>query len=216
MVVLIVQFMALIATGLTLLIGGIKAFADMLPPHASFVAQNSCVLPCVYGITPGETEVEQARLIVEQLSGGTFSDSPMDGGSLVFQFQRDDLAVFGMMALNIPSATLISAVSLLPGDPGDLGTLGDLMAAELHPTHVYRSCDTTIPTMLIAFGEDTRVVAEMLLGRGLHPETPLTFLRVYPEGGDPLSESLLSFGCTIEIGWRGFVPRARYLDAPLV
>jgi hypothetical protein len=211
-----IRLIVLVAAGLTLLIGAIRVLGEMLPPRASFIAQNPCALPCVYGITPGETSTEQARLIVEQLSGGTFSDSPMDGGSLVFQLQNDEIAVFGMMSLNVPAATLISAVSLLPGNPGDLGTLGDLMASGLHPAHVYRSCDTTIPTMLVAFGDDSRVVAEMPLGRGLHPETPLTFLRIYPAGGDPLAESLLSFGCTVEIGWRGFVARAAYLDALLV
>lgn len=216
MVILLAQLMAVIATALSLLIGGVIALGDVLPPAASFIARNPCALPCVYGVTPGETSADQARLIIQELSGGTFSDSPMDGGSLVFQLERDEISVFGMMALNVPAATLISAVSLLPSDPGDLGSLGDLMAAGLNPTHVYRSCDTTIPLMLIAFGEDSRVVAEMSLGKRLHPATPLTFVRVYPAGGDALAESLLSFGCTVELGWRGFAARGAYLDAPLV
>jgi hypothetical protein len=216
MISLSVKLIAVITIAFTLLIGGAVALGEVLPPAASFIARNPCDLPCVYGVTPGQTSADQVRLIIEELSGGTFSDSPMDGGSLVFQLERDGISVFGMMALNMPTATLINAISLLPSDPDDLGSLGDLMAAGLHPTHVYRSCDTTIPVMLIAFGEESRVVAEMPLGKRLHPSTPLTFMRVYPEGEDALAESLLSFGCTVELGWRGFAPRAAYLDALLV
>jgi len=214
MLAVLARLAVVVSVGVLLLTGVALWLGRLSPSPASFITHNPCALPCVYGVTPGETSVEQARNVVEQLSGGSFSNSPMDGGSLVFQVEQGDVALFGMMSLNVPENTMISAVGLLPVEESDLGRLGDLMAAGLRPTRIYRSCDTTIPLMLIAFGDDSRIVAEMPLRDHLRPETPISFMRIYMDEGDSLSEARLSFGCTVETGWRGFAPSRAYLSAP--
>jgi hypothetical protein len=213
MVIFFVQIMLIIAACLTLLVGGANRLGEILSPPAAFIEHNTCTLPCVYGVTPGETDVEQARVIVEHLSDGTFSDSPLDGGSLVFQMERDNFSVFAMMALDIPASTRIRSIGLIPREAGDVGRLGDIMAAGLSPTYVYRTCDPTIPLMLIGFGTESRVVAEFALPPRLRPETPITFLRTYHDKGNTLGEAMISFGCLVETGWHGFVPRWVYLAA---
>jgi hypothetical protein len=170
----------------------------------------------LYAITPGETEAEDARTITDQLSDGLSSDSSLDGGSIVFRMDTDHFALLGIVSLELPNGRLVRAMGISAAGANNLGRLGDLMATGLQPTQVYRTCDITIPLIFVAFGQDTRVIAEMPLGKRLRPETPITFMRVYADGRDALAESLLSFGCAVELGWHGFAPRRVYLELPRI
>jgi hypothetical protein len=119
--------------------------------------------------------------------------------------------VLGTVALDLSGGTQVRAVGLLPAAPDDIGRLGDLITNDLQPVAVYRSCDTTIPVMLIGFGTDSRIVAELPLAQGLRPETRISFMRVYENEGDTFGEAMVSFGCLVETGWHGFAPRWVYL-----
>jgi hypothetical protein len=189
----------------------VAVVGSAFPEHPSFIAQNPCSLPCVYGITPGETNQEQVRALVAQIAGDNYSHSPVDGGGLIFRMENDGFAVLGTVSLDLSGSDQVRAVGVLPVAADDLGYLGDIIASGLQPVAVYRSCDTTMPVMLIGFGAGSRIVAEFPLARRLRPETPITFLRVYQDEGNTLGESMLSFGCMVETGWHGFAPRWVYL-----
>jgi hypothetical protein len=135
----------------------------------------------------------------------------VDGGGLIFRMENEGFAVLGTVALDFSGGTQVRAVGVLPAAPDDVGRLGDLIANGLQPAAVYRSCDTTVPVMLIGFGTDSRIVAELPLAQRLRPETPISFMRVYQDAGNTLGEAMLSFGCLIETGWHGFAPRWVYL-----
>jgi hypothetical protein len=204
---------AVVTIVFTLVISLTSWLAMGLPSSASFITQNPCPLPCIYGIIPGEIDYEQTRVIVEQTAGSEYSDSPVNGGSLIFRIEQDAFSVLGMATLNLPDDTLVRAVGVLPVEEDDLGRLGDLVDSGLQPTRVYRSCDTASPLLLVAFGADSRVIAELALPPHLRPDTPITFMRVYMDEGDTLTESVVSFGCAVETGWLGFAPRWTYLAA---
>jgi hypothetical protein len=201
---------ALLILAHILFIKFVAVVGSAFPDHPSLITQNPCDLPCVYGITPGETNREQVLALVAQIAGDNYSEGPVDGGGLIFRIEHNGFAVLGMVALNRSRDTQVRSVGMVPVGEDDLGRLGDLIAIGLQPVAVYRSCDTTIPVMLIGFGTDSRIVAELPLARRLRPETPISFLRVYQDEGNTLGESILSFGCVIETGWHGFAPRWAY------
>lgn len=208
-------FHALLATVLILVhilfIKLVAVAGSALPEQPSFIVQNPCNLPCVYRITPGETNQDQVRALIAQMAGDNYSHSPVDGGGLIFRMENNGFAVLGTVSLDLSGGDQVRAVGALPIAADDVGRLGDIIAIGLQPVAVYRSCDTTIPVMLIGFGADSRVVAELPLPRRLRPETPISFLRVYQDEGNTLGESMLSFGCMVETGWHGFAPRWVYL-----
>jgi len=205
-VVLVSGAFALVIIGLAPLVG------TSLPPAGVFITENVCRLPCVYGIIPGRTERTAALAIAERISAGNFSLENQSG-----TFMRIDTGagvVLGMIAFDLPDSTLVRALGFSPAPESSLGSLGDLLAAGLQPAGVYRSCDTAIPRMLIAFGDQPQVIAELRLAEHLRPATPVTFLRVFASSDTTLSEALTSFGCTVESEWRGFAPRWVYFAAP--
>jgi hypothetical protein len=198
-----------------LLIGLSAVIGGVLPVVPSILTLNPCDLPCVYGINPGVTDAAQTRVIVQQLAGSNYSDSPAEGGSLIFRMERGDFSVLGTAAFELPTGTSVRAVGFLPVSTGNVGRLGDIMAMGFDPAFVYRTCDTTIPLLLIGFGANSRIVAESALPPRLRPDTPITFLRVYHDKGNTLGEAMISFGCLVETGWHGFVPRHVYLTSRL-
>ncbi len=149
--------------------------------------------------------------MVEQLAGDNYSESPVDGGGLIFRIANERFTVLGMISLNRSRNSQVRSFGMVPVEEDNVGRLGDLIAAGLQPTAVYRSCDGASPVLLIGFGAESRIVAEFLLPPQLSPETPISFMRVYQDAGNTLGESILSFGCVVETGWHGFAPRWVYL-----
>ncbi len=198
----------LVTTGCLLVISLSGQVGGALPSRYVFLMENPCKLPCVYGLIPGETERTAALAIAERIAAGHVIYSLDSQSGMSMRIHTEAGVVLGMVTLDLPNSTLVRALGFSPAPEtkGSLGSLGDLLAAGLQPTRVYRSCDTTIPRMLIAFSDQPQVIAELRLAEHLRPETPVTFLRVFASSDTTLSEALTSFGCAVETGWRGFAP----------
>lgn len=204
---------AVVAIGFALLVSLSVWLGGVLPASASFIVQNPCPLSCVYGITPGATNRDKAIVVIQQIAGENYTYSPVNETALFFRVESRSGPILGLLSFNLPSNTLVRAAGFSPFEAeDDLGLLGDLMAAGLQPARVYRSCETMIPRMLIAFGENSQVIAEFRLSSHLRPDTPLTYLWVSMSNTTTLTEALTSFGCAVETSWRGFAPRWVYLS----
>lgn len=213
MYALVLRFIVPVTAGFALLTGLAAGWGKVSSRPTSFITANPCALPCVFGITPGTTNSDEALAIMEQVAPDNFTYSPVSATALFFRIDGDTGSVLGQITFNLPNNSLVRSAGFSPfGAEDDLGSLGDLMAAGLRPTRVFRSCDTFIPRMLIAFGDEAQVMAELRLGDRLRPETPITFLRVSTSGSTTFTEALTSFGCNVETGWRGFVPRRVYIS----
>jgi hypothetical protein len=205
----------LLALTLAVLSLGLMGISSRLPSgQPDLLASNPCLLPCILGVTPGQTRRPEAEALVQQLAFDEQSFSAGGSGDLLFRLlDGNHLTLLGAITFDYADPTLVSSVSLSTLDSrAQLWRLGDVMAAGLNPRYVLRSCDTQLTRMLIVFGEEWPVLAEFRLGTALKPETPLDSLRVSMPGDNFIPSARINFGCSVETGWRGFLPAWAYLE----
>lgn len=183
-----------------------------LPPSgSSIVFESPCALPCVLNIVPGSARRDAAFAALEA-SGA----EPVVLGVGLIAFQVYDpagSAAQGLLLISFEDQQTVETVRISPIDPDvHIMQLGDLVLDRPAPA-VFRSCSEVRPVrMLLLFGENREIIAEILPDGRLTPHTPLTLLDVSARNVRTLYDARASFGCSVEVEWRGFAALWRYFE----
>jgi hypothetical protein len=206
----LVRLVALATLIFSLLIAVFLWLGSSLPPNLSVMGRNSCLLPCVFEIIPGTTDMREALMVMEHLAPDSYRLG--SGHSLLFRMRdAHDRVVHGEV-LFMPRGLVVGAARIsTAGSRAYLWRLGDMLAAGLQPSRVYRSCTTA--HLLLEFGDSIEVVVQLRTAVSLRPETPLTLIHVAVADANTIYHARADFGCRVEIGWRGFARRWAYLQA---
>jgi hypothetical protein len=204
------RLVTLLTLMFSLLITGFLRLGSTLPPNLSVMGRNSCSLPCVFEIIPGTTNLREALLVMQNLAPDDYRLG--NGHSLLFRMHDDRNRVVHGELLFMPRGLIVGAMRIsTAGSRAYLWRLGDMLAAGLQPSRVYRACNT--PHLLMEFGDSIEVVVQLRTDDSLRPETPLTLIHVAVADANTIYHARADFGCRIEIGWRGFARRWAYLQA---
>ena len=205
-----VQLVILSTVAFSVLIAAFLWLGSNQPPNRSVMARNSCPLPCMFELVPGMTSLHEALRVMDQLA-------PDDhrigiGHTLLFRMRDDNNRSVHGELMFLPRGLIVGAARMsTAGSRAYLWRLGDMLAAGLQPSRVYRACNAAY--LLMEFGDTVEVVVPLRTGDSLRPETPLTLIHVAMADANTIYHARADFGCRIEIGWRGFALRWVYLDA---
>ncbi|HVU10493.1 MAG TPA: hypothetical protein VHD90_04410 [Phototrophicaceae bacterium] len=195
----------LLLTVAALLIGHVLPAAST----DSALDQNTCALPCFFGVTLGTTSFDQAIEAVQN------SGHPPQIGDTLISFPLTDVQErSASAAINFDGNGRAVSARLIPIDAfADIGQMSDLVLIDSTPTRVFRTCDQVVPVrfLLIFDTQNQLIMAEALpLASDLAPDTPLTFFEATTDGNSALYDEQSSFGCSVEIRWIGFAPLWKY------
>jgi hypothetical protein len=204
---------AVLTSAFALLIAVSLWLGSGLSPRMSVMARNSCRLPCLFDIIPGSTDLGGALRVMERLSP---TDHRITNGHiLVFGMRDENNRVVRGELMFIPRGLLVGSARIsTAGSKAYLWLLGDMLAAGLQPTRVYRGCNAAAPHLLVEFGNNIEVVVQLRTADSLRPETPLTLIHVSMADADTIYHARADFGCRVETDWRGFARRWVYLRQP--
>lgn len=173
---------------------------------------ENCELPCVWGITPGQTEISEALDII----ASTVPDEQIDPAGTFWILDSGENQIFIELHQSGPqNVDFVSQITVSTPYSGSVATLGDFLDNGYQPTQVFRGNVNPLGgiNLLIAFDRNDIVVG--LYDTQISPESPITIL--YSLDPD-LSESLLGTILTVknfqEISWIGFASVEDYLDLP--
>jgi hypothetical protein len=175
---------------------------------------RSCALPCIFGITPGETRRSQA---VEGIA--ETAEFPVDqlGGALSFQTADDQGNLISGLIIS-DEDSIVQYARLYTRRWAGLGVrLGDLMRDRMPPTDVYRSCSGTFPARLLLTFEGTpRISFAAIIADGVSPFSPVSVIDVTTSDEFFVQTLATVFGngCYIPSEWRGFGRTWLYASQP--
>ena len=206
----VVRLLLTIVVVIILLIGAAVLIGRSSPPEAnrSVLASNPCSLPCLFGITPGQTTRAQAIAILKPYKPTQISDAVIIFPLLDHSGRMADASV-SFDANAQATSVRITAVDLF----ANVATLRDLLNSGQKPTHLFRTCDAILPVrFLISFGAGDELLAELFPQGDLSLSTPITTLDLSTAAARSLSDARLSFGCSVETVWMGFAPMWKYFS----
>jgi hypothetical protein len=196
----LVYFLCVLLAGIALALG------RQLPPDNNhmLMPHRSCALPCLFGITPGETRrsevfggiIGMAQFPLDQLGGGLSFQLPDEQGN----------QISGMIISDAES--IVQYARLYTRRWEGLGVrLGDLISDLMPPTDVYRSCSGTFPVrLLMAFDTNPQISIAAIISGDISPFSPISMIDVYT--GDQYFVQTLATtfgnGCYIPSQWHGF------------
>jgi hypothetical protein len=170
----------------------------------SLLAQHqACALPCLLGITPGETRREVAIGLI-----GLIGEFPVDqtGSSFGFSIPDDQgNAITGLLLFD--EAGVVQYIRLYTRRWSGLGMrLGDLMP-QTPPSNVYRSCTDAFPVRLVlTYNSSPQINFASVVDRVVSPQSPVSMIAVSAQE-DMFAQtvaSVVSGGCHIPSAWHGF------------
>jgi hypothetical protein len=184
--------------------------APVLPFNAP-----DCRLPCVLGITPGETNLSQAAQLLR-------SSVPEDQIT-ASRSRVGDVA----LAVHTVDGTILVSPRTVPGDgrsgkvdwinlQGNVTTMGAMIAAGYVPNTVF-TCDFAVGSwnsaavLLIVFGDKQQIMSLAVVRNRVSPDLALTNLSLVAKDNDYLMQNLFGRGCRAVAKWRGFVSLNKYL-----
>jgi hypothetical protein len=197
----------------TVTIWGIRTFTSP-QPIPSFNPPG-CVLPCLAGVTPGETEARRAAALIAL----SLPHTPrfLSDGELSFQESPDGYLVYLDFDSTDPrEGNYVKQIEASTGGKGKLTTLGALIATGLTPTRVFRNGvgGPDSISLLIVFGTDQQVVARVGATKIVGPETPIDDLITIAKESWILDDICAMSHFDDEIAWLGFRPVETYWNAP--
>lgn len=196
-----------LATVLTLLIALVAGVSGLSASQVP-LSFNTCALPCVMGIIPGQTSYSHALRIIEStippeqiIDNGYFWINDVDG-------TRIEITVHG-------TGDFILSIELLAYPEGDVTSLGNLFAAGYTPQRVFRARGLDIVSLAIILGENEQVIGIISATGSVNPFSPVERLIISGQIVD--DHNLYTISPLIqyyyEISWLGFAPIESYLDA---
>ncbi|MDX2162737.1 MAG: hypothetical protein SF162_15565 [bacterium] len=202
----------------TLAISAAVGFGQAQPPGVGtdFFSANSCALPCIYGITLGESTRADT---VQHVQG--FSDSilaPLGAPIIFTTFHAGQRAIDGAFdfgGMMGGAGDTVLAGQFYANDGSRLWTLGELLLMGHDPQQVRRSCSGVYPPRLILNFEQGDLTAGLLLTEPrLTPQTPVILLYIAHQLPMYLQaqRNFFAIGCSVETEWRGFAPLAWYFE----
>jgi hypothetical protein len=170
------------------------------------LARNPCALPCFFGVTPGATTREQAMTAL-----AAYVDVTRVSDYLLTFALVDSEGRIAFASVNIGIDGVVESVELAAVNwVADVGQLGDVLRTR--PTHVYKTCTGVRPTrFLLSFGALNEIAVELLPGAAVAPDTPIPAFTERATGTRTLDDIRSSFGCSVEVVWRGFAPLWKYV-----
>lgn len=202
-------------TVFTLLIIATRALgAAQSPSASSLLATNPCALPCLWGVTAGQSTREEALAVLPTTTGQPVAD--VGAGLLYFTVAAEHHgSAQGIVLIDLNDRSTVQTLRLSPITAGlPVATLAEALLYGLPPRSVFRTCDgITPPRLLIIFGEHAELMVEAVLPTHVSPSMPLTLFDLSVRNIRSSYDARASFGCSIETGWRGFAPRWRYFAA---
>jgi hypothetical protein len=174
-----------------------------------------CHLPCVLGITPGETTLSQAA----QLWRSSVADNQITAS----RTGAGDLS----LAVHTETGTILLSPRTVPGDErsgridwinvqGNVTTMGAMIAAGYVPNSVF-TCDFAVGSwnsaavLLIVFGDKQQILSLAVVKNRVNPDLALTNLSLVAKDNDYVMQNLFGRGCRAVAKWRGFVSLNKYL-----
>lgn len=175
---------------------------------------DGCKLPCVWNITPGQTEINEALDII----ASTVPHEQISASSIFWVWDSHKNQIFIEIYQSGPEhISFVSQVRVLAPDGGGIGTLGDFLLAGYQPVRVFRG-EINPPNevnLLIAFERDGLIV-------GIHDGQITSASRVTslyvidPYLQAHLVDTILTIENYHEITWIGVASAEDYLKVPYI
>jgi hypothetical protein len=192
--------------GVTVLVGAAMPTAW----HLSIVTDNTCALPCVYGIMPGISTRDQASRLFDRSALSFTMLSEVKPASIL---RESDSSRSMMVRIDFSSASsnIVHSVQIYQiSTDYNLGFLSDLLLAGYEPRRVYAACGDANRMILVL--NDQGLYVQVMPEAQLTPNHAIMLLGVTTDGGE-LSQTISSFGCTAESDWMGFASQWKYQPA---
>lgn len=174
------------------------------------LTSNPCAFPCMLGIVPGQTTREDAIQIL--LSIGLTPDAGQNMFVRTASPPTDEVETLYIVQLQSNADNQVSWLRLIAGSNSELSYLGDLLSKGEHPVRLFRACTGMFPfRMMMVFGEYQQVIVELLIDSEISPFTPILLVDSSEPGTRSVFDARASFGCSVEVRWRGFAPLWRYM-----
>ncbi len=189
---------------LSLLCAGLIGLTRLTPQPSraeSVLALNPCVLPCLYGITPGQTSRDEVLGVIKAASH--------DGAAhlslvVVDAEERRAIDAVSFDQNEIVTSTLLSN----DGRYVNIGQLSDLMLVGLMPHHLFLYCYPGSFAAYLTFGENDQVQVGLKPGDQLAPDTPI--LVVKEPAANTADDFTFLGDCAVVTNWLGFAPLWKY------
>lgn len=195
----------LIFTTSAIATGVVVGRANAVPDHGGALALNTCVLPCFFGMIPGETKLETAIEIVDQLDSGVWTELNNDVFFSILDSKRRRLLV--TLDFYPEPINMLRAIRFSPQDAGaQLLRLGDLLRAGEHARVEMRVCESTITRITLGQSSGIELTGALMGRRHLEPDAPLIMLDISSVRRPRSAYDANPFGCYQIEGWRGFIP----------
>jgi hypothetical protein len=173
-----------------------------------------CFLPCMLGIVPGETGFNAA---FQQLAS-TGADPGSHTHGIMFDMKaRDGNTYFVVMRGSDPRlGRYVSQLIVYPLWHDKVTTLGEILGTGYIPVRVFRNRinGPGVVSLLLVFGEDQRIAAEVTGYGSVNSDSPVRSLIVFAKEDRNwrLGDYLMIGHWDHEIEWRGFAPMEAYLN----
>jgi len=176
-------------------------FNDSFLEDSSLIAGEPCGPPCWQNITPGETTLDEAKSIVEEMEALTLTQS--DAYSFNFSYHNGDICC----QITSQDGSLVSAI-LLQFSP--TATVGDLIAAYGPPAFITSQPFTQAEAVLmLLYPEHQMILYAVVAGiEGKLEETSPIFSALYAT--DDLMANIAE--STTWNDWQGYIRFSDYMD----
>ena len=182
----------------------------------TFSVFGDCALPCVLGITPGQTEYSKALEMITTLPQVRLSDI---GGDYWIEGRNNNRIYLRIRRVLPNKDNTVSTVELSTYSSEPIVTIGELINSGLIPIKVFRNRVSGGPNtenLLLVLGENQQVLAVVVATGSLNANSPITdlILVTAQNRGWMLDNIRMIWHFDDEIAWLGFVPIDDYLSAP--
>ena len=171
---------------------------------------EGCELPCVWGITPGETRFTDALDIIESEE----PDGQVGEQTMFWMLDEDDNEIYFEIKQNDPRLGFtVSQIRVWTPYEGQIATLGDFLNGGYTPVRTFMG-KVNGPggvSLLLVLDSNSLVI-------GLHDDpvsadSPIIELfSLDPETNEVLLADTISMGKYLEISWIGYAPADDYLN----
>jgi hypothetical protein len=193
----------------------VQSKSDQKQPE-NLLTSSTCDLPCVFGVTVGQTLYEEAlKIIAERPDANTIS---VDGQFWIAGESNRQLFVTVKRFLPAEDDT-VPSVELSTHSSKPILPIGELMNSGLTPIKVFRNRVSGGPNtenLLLVLGEHQQIFAVVVVTESLNADSPITDLVLVDsqKSGWILDDIRTIWHFDDEIAWLGFAPVDDYLTTP--